>query len=307
MKAAFTFVIICSLACAEQAVLTDNRITTLAETGVSEAEIIRLVMSAPKIDFDLRPTATDAMMKSGVSENVIKAMAARESGSSPAPSVETAETAPGVAGDAPSRQLMPPTPARRTANHKKWDVPCQKVFVTGIQAHEIAWALQGEGLKNNLYKKTCMQPVEDASKADAILDIELDPKAVGMTQQRIRNRETAVANGDFWVSCRSDPRGSYCIDSTGYSLETSCNARGCSSYYGPNLGVTAVQLIGDALSAWAERSSAWAYMYSAKDHALIWKYEGLGTWHADLTKYSECPKSAATYGQTCKSPKKLLD
>lgn len=193
------------------------------------------------------------------------------------------------------------------AKDKKWDVPCQKVFVTGLQAHEIAWALKGEGLQNNLYKKTCMQPVMDASKADAILDIEIDPQISGITEQRIRDREAAVAGENFWVSCSSDNRGSYCIDSTGYALETSCNERGCSTYYGPDAVVTAMQLFGDALSAWIERTSAWAYMFSTKDHALIWKYEGLGQWHDDLTKYSQCPRAASTYGRTCKKPKKLLD
>lgn len=27
------------------------------------------------------------------------------------------------------------------AKDKKWDVPCEKVFVTGTQIHEVAWAL----------------------------------------------------------------------------------------------------------------------------------------------------------------------
>jgi hypothetical protein len=39
-----------------------------------------MVATAPKIDFDLQPVATDAMMKAGISEDVIKAMAARENG-----------------------------------------------------------------------------------------------------------------------------------------------------------------------------------------------------------------------------------
>jgi len=193
------------------------------------------------------------------------------------------------------------------AKDKKWDVPCQKVFITGIQAHEISWALKGEGLQNNLYKRTCMQPVADASKADSILDIELDPAVAGTTEKRIRDRGNAVNSGNYWVSCSSDRRGSYCIDSMGYSLETSCNAAGCSTYYGPDFGVSVLHLIGDALSAWVERSSAWAYMFSAKDHKLLWKYEGLGQWHSDLSKYSQCPKKFGTYGAVCKSPKELLD
>ena len=100
-------------------------------------------------------------------------------------------------------------------------MPCHKVFVTGIQTHEIAWALQGGGLENHLYKKRCMQPVADESNADAILDVELDPQVAGTTEKRIRDRENAVGTGNYWVSCSSDGRGSYCIDSTSYALETS--------------------------------------------------------------------------------------
>jgi hypothetical protein len=58
----------------------------LAQSGVSETELLRLVATAPDIDFDLRPVSIDAMMKIGVSQNVIKAMAARESGQPVAPS-----------------------------------------------------------------------------------------------------------------------------------------------------------------------------------------------------------------------------
>ena len=192
------------------------------------------------------------------------------------------------------------------AKPKKWDIPCQKVFVTGTQIHEIEWALKGDGLDNNLYKSTCLEPVTEASKADAILDIELDPKVAGATEGRIQDRENAIASGNFWVSCNSDVRGSYCIDSSGYALQTSCNDYGCSSYYGPSVAVTAMQAIGDAISAWAERSAGWGYLFSTRDHKLIWKYEGNGQWHYDLTKYSECPKDPWHNGVTCKRPTKLL-
>jgi len=79
-KLLFLVIPVCLLA--QQAVLNDQRIMMLAQSGVSEAELLRLIATAPKIDFDLRPVSTDAMMKTGVSENVIKAMAARESGQS---------------------------------------------------------------------------------------------------------------------------------------------------------------------------------------------------------------------------------
>jgi len=194
------------------------------------------------------------------------------------------------------------------ANNKKWDVPCQKVFVTGTQTHEIAWALTGEGLNNNLYRNTCMQPVSDASKADAILDVEIDPKVAGATEARIRDRENAIVSGNYWVSCSSNRNGSSCSDSTGNMLVTSCNTHGCSTYYGPNPLLVATNLLGDAISAWAERSAGWGYLYDAKDHHLIWKYEGNGQWHADLATYSQCKKKAGQWGpyQHCKTPTALL-
>jgi hypothetical protein len=78
-KLLFLLMPVCLLA--QQPVLNDQRIMMLAQSGVSETELLRLVATAPDIDFDLRPVSTDAMMKIGVSQNVIKAMAARESAS----------------------------------------------------------------------------------------------------------------------------------------------------------------------------------------------------------------------------------
>lgn len=83
MKPMSTLVITCGLLCAQQVTLTDSRLMELAQTGVSETEMLRLVNTAPTIDFDLRPAATEAMVKAGITENVIKAMSARENGSTP--------------------------------------------------------------------------------------------------------------------------------------------------------------------------------------------------------------------------------
>ena len=65
--------------------LTDERIVNLAKGGLSEDELVRRIASAPAIQFELTPAWTDYMLKSGVSENVIKAMAARETGAPIAP------------------------------------------------------------------------------------------------------------------------------------------------------------------------------------------------------------------------------
>jgi hypothetical protein len=101
---------VCSLLCAQQGPLTDGRLMGLAQAGVSETELLRLIATAPSIDFDLRPVSTDALMKIGVSENVIKAMAARESGQSIAPSYSSATSAPAAAVVLPAA-AMPFGPA----------------------------------------------------------------------------------------------------------------------------------------------------------------------------------------------------
>jgi hypothetical protein len=63
-----------------QGPLTNERIGGLVLAGVSQAEIIRIISSAVAVNFDLRPNSTDELLKVGVSEDIIKAMAARESG-----------------------------------------------------------------------------------------------------------------------------------------------------------------------------------------------------------------------------------
>jgi hypothetical protein len=60
--------------------LTDPKVLDLVTAGVRSTEIIRIIQSAPTVDFDLRPVSTDALTKAGVSDEVIKAMAAKESG-----------------------------------------------------------------------------------------------------------------------------------------------------------------------------------------------------------------------------------
>jgi hypothetical protein len=60
--------------------LTNQKIGNLAGAGVSDAEIIRIIGSAKDVNFDLRPGSTDNLLNAGVSEDVIKAMAAKVNG-----------------------------------------------------------------------------------------------------------------------------------------------------------------------------------------------------------------------------------
>jgi len=62
--------------------LTNMRVADLVRAGVSTQEIVRVIASAPEVNFDLRPASTDNLLQAGVSENIIKAMAARENGTS---------------------------------------------------------------------------------------------------------------------------------------------------------------------------------------------------------------------------------
>jgi len=63
--------------------LTNERIVELVHAGIRPDELARVVATAPQVSFDLTPAATDAMMKAGVSEDTIRAMAAREQGMPP--------------------------------------------------------------------------------------------------------------------------------------------------------------------------------------------------------------------------------
>lgn len=82
MKTTAVFFLLVTVAFARQTQgqLTNQRIGEMVLAGVSQSEIIRIISSAPAISFDLRPGSTDNLLKVGVSEDVIKAMAARESG-----------------------------------------------------------------------------------------------------------------------------------------------------------------------------------------------------------------------------------
>src|SRR5437868_7332869 len=63
-----------------QGTLTNGRIEDMVLAGVSQSEIIRIISTASAFNFDLSPGSTDNLLKLGVSEDIIKAMAARENG-----------------------------------------------------------------------------------------------------------------------------------------------------------------------------------------------------------------------------------
>lgn len=85
--------------------LTNDRVTELVKSGVRADEIARIIATAPAVDFHLAPADTNLLLQSGVSEDTIKAMAARESGTT------LATTTPPPASPFPPTQGLA-TPSR---------------------------------------------------------------------------------------------------------------------------------------------------------------------------------------------------
>jgi hypothetical protein len=78
--------------------LTNQRIYELVAAGVSTSEVIRVIASAKEVDFTLQPAYIDALMKAGVTDEVIRAMAARQHGQ---PLIEKSRISARSAADPP--------------------------------------------------------------------------------------------------------------------------------------------------------------------------------------------------------------
>lgn len=79
-KTALIFSVLAYASFAQSGPLTDEHIVNLAKGGLTEPELIHRIQTAPAVQFLLTPSWTDYMLKSGVTENVVKAMSAREIG-----------------------------------------------------------------------------------------------------------------------------------------------------------------------------------------------------------------------------------
>ena len=181
-------------------------------------------------------------------------------------------------------------PIRAMAKDKdKGDfIPCQRVFVTGNQSYAVQWA------NRNLFKRTCLAPQADAGHATAILDLEPVPGVSGVPDYTPKEDTPG-----YWISCHSAILGGEtCEDSEGHETTTTCSLVAgyvsCSSYDGPD-PVTALMrsLVGLLL-----RNTAYAYLYDAKTHKLLWKYQGSWPWDSRLMFDSACAKKRrwGTYG-----------
>ncbi|HEX3569641.1 MAG TPA: hypothetical protein VHU44_02345 [Acidobacteriaceae bacterium] len=125
------------------------------------------------------------------------------------------------------------------------------IYIAGDHYNAVVWAYK------HIAENTCLTPVQDITKADAILEL-YDPSA----------NQPRQAAEPFSVSCSSGASSSVCTDSEGNMMSTTCNSNGCSSYYGPN----PVHAVGQALSAWVHNASyqGEARVYTT-DHKLLWR------------------------------------
>ena len=122
-------------------VLTNVKIEQLVQAGVSEAEIAHIIGTTSTFDFDLRSVSTDALLKAGVSEDIIKAMAAREAGTS----VQQAQSG-----------LVQPTKGAGSASSNQASLPATALTVTAtayrIVPHQNSFDLQLPGrVQTNCY------------------------------------------------------------------------------------------------------------------------------------------------------------
>lgn len=126
----------------------------------------------------------------------------------------------------------------------------RNIYITGDHYNGVVWAYK------HIAENTCLTPVQDIAKADAILEL-YDPSAGQPKQPE-----------PFGVSCSSSGGSSMCTDSDGNMMTTNCDRNGCSSYYGPN----PVHAVGQALSAWVHNASyqGEARIYTT-DHKLLWR------------------------------------
>jgi hypothetical protein len=155
------------------------------------------------------------------------------------------------------------------------------VYIVGSWYSGVAWAYKHIG------EETCMNPVTDPSKADAILEI------IGHNQAAAESDP-----GPLTVTCQSSRSSSSCLDSDGNVLTVACSGDVCSSSYGPSLASAVLGSIAQALrNAWYQSE---VRLYTT-DHKLIWKSDSAkgDSWHdlwpdklREYTNSPPCKRSA---------------
>ena len=125
------------------------------------------------------------------------------------------------------------------------------IYITGDHYNAVVWAYK------HLAENTCLTPVQDITKADAVLDL-YDPFA-----GKPKGEPSQLS-----VTCSTSEGSSVCTDSEGNMQTTTCDVGGCSSYYGPN----PAHILGQALYGMIRDASyqGEARIYTT-DHKLLWR------------------------------------
>lgn len=128
-----------------------------------------MIATAPKVDFDLTPAGTNELLKAGVSEETIKAMAAREGGTKPEQAPESSAATPGQSANDPKSN---PThlarskekPAKQKKKHieptlsRVYDAKPEQVYIAEVQA-------AGPALVNSV-KEACLVNFRYSNRTD---------------------------------------------------------------------------------------------------------------------------------------------
>lgn len=182
------------------------------------------------------------------------------------------------------------------SEHKKVSpemLAIRKIYVTGHNLGQVEWAYknfpQGKG--------SCVKPVGTPGEADAILQIE---------PSFLENEQPPDYWSPVWVNCTTSSTGTHCLDSNGYSTDTSCFADragniSCTSSYGPDLAASIVDLLRQS----ARRSVVDVYLYSKDGKRLLWGQKKTSTtfhvWADQLNKAVGCvqQKCPVTHFKPC--------
>jgi hypothetical protein len=118
IKLAFATALLCWEVTAQtgpQSAMTNDRVIQLVQAGLHSDELERLISGAKEVNFTLTPAAMDSMLKAGVTEDTIKAMAARQQGEGIV-SAESSKT----------KEAREPSPRLGDQSHELIEAPKEK-------------------------------------------------------------------------------------------------------------------------------------------------------------------------------------
>src|SRR5208337_4444763 len=74
---AYVLMLCCGPLIAQPSLMTDQRIYDLFKAGLHTDELVRMILTAPEVSFELSPGSLETLRQAGIPDDVIKAMATR--------------------------------------------------------------------------------------------------------------------------------------------------------------------------------------------------------------------------------------